>query len=231
MNFIERTILEADSIHVIKAPCSLLDRTRTKKVLSPNPTPTPQQREPQPQPQTQLQLPKHKLKASWAIWSRRPADPSNVATLLPSLYPPQAHPPPDPDVVRQALDIRSTPPPSPPPLLSATLPFVGDEDMACTEAKEKVVVVVEEAKHEESQTRPSRAKTATAATDLSPVPSSAASVIDNSTSSTVPGSPVKQSEEGRCGSAFGQRDYGGQSEGSLGCREGAEDEGERVEGV
>ncbi|KAF8341777.1 hypothetical protein F5887DRAFT_1076366 [Amanita rubescens] len=43
--------------------------------------------------------------------------------------------------------------------------------------------------------------------------------------------PVKRSEEGRCGSAFGQRGFGGQSWGCLGGRESAEDEGERVEGV
>ena len=45
------------------------------------------------------------------------------------------------------------------------------------------------------------------------------------------GLQLKQSEEGRCGSAFGQRGFGGQSWGCLGGREGAECEGERVEGV
>ncbi|KAF8343379.1 hypothetical protein F5887DRAFT_1212518 [Amanita rubescens] len=144
--------------------------------------PTPQQKE----PQSQLRPPTHKLKSSWAIWSRRPTDPSNAPAIIIS---PQAHPP--PDVIQQALDIR-TPPPSPPPLPSLTLPVVGDEDMAEIEVKEKVA---EEEKHEENGNETESENgvpqvAAAVATDSSTVPSSAASVIDNSTSSTVPGSPA-----------------------------------------
>ncbi|KAF8343383.1 hypothetical protein F5887DRAFT_1159792 [Amanita rubescens] len=147
--------------------------------------PTTQQKEPQPQPQP----PTHKLKSSWAIWSRRPTDPSNAPAIIIS---PQAHPP--PDVIQQALDIR-TPPPSPPPLPSVTLPVVGDEDMAEIEVKEKVAAVVEEEKHEENGNESESENgvpqvAAAVATDSSTVPSSATSVIDNSTSSTVPGSPA-----------------------------------------
>ncbi|KAF8334570.1 hypothetical protein F5887DRAFT_1256417 [Amanita rubescens] len=127
--------------------------------------------------------------AHGAIWSRRPTDPSNAPAIIIS---PQAHPP--PDVVQQALDIR-TPPPSPPPLPSVTLPVVGYEDMAEIEVKEKVAAVVEEEKHKENGNETESENgmpqvAAAVATDSSTVPSSATSVIDNSTSSTVPGSPA-----------------------------------------
>jgi len=46
--------------------------------------------------------------AQWAIWSRRPQDPSQAPSIIIS---PKARPP--PDVVQQALDVQ-TPPPSPP---------------------------------------------------------------------------------------------------------------------
>ena len=88
------------------------------------------------------ELPTRKSKSSWAIWSQRPTDPSNAPAIIIS---PIAYP--LPDVVQQALDIR-TPAPSLPPLPSVTLPVVSDKDMAGIEAKDKVAAVVEEEKHE-----------------------------------------------------------------------------------
>ena len=176
----------SSSSHASPAIQSSLLSPPDEKSSSPNSISTPQQKEPQPQLQTHLQPPTHKPKSSWAIWSRRPTDPSNAPAIIIS---PQAHPP--PDVVQQALDVR-TPPPSPPPLPSVTLPIVDDEDMASIEAKGNLA---EEEKHEEngneSESENGMPQVAAAvATDSSTVPSSATSVIDNSTSSTVPGSPA-----------------------------------------
>jgi hypothetical protein len=52
-------------------------------------------------------------------------------------------------MVQQALNIR-TPPPSPPPLPSVTLPVVGDENVAGIGAKAGVTAVIAAEKHEEN---------------------------------------------------------------------------------
>jgi hypothetical protein len=106
--------------------------------------------------------------------------------MVPTIISPQANPP--PDVVQQVFH---TPPPSLPPLLPyVTLPVVSDEDMAGIEAKEKVAAVVEEEKHEENGNETEREMAWLSSLDSSIVPSSATSVIDNSTHFTVPGSPA-----------------------------------------
>ncbi|KAJ7465978.1 hypothetical protein FB451DRAFT_1138093 [Mycena latifolia] len=104
----------------------------------------------------------------WAIWSRRPMDPTHAPGIIIS---PRARPP--PDVVEHALDAR-TPPPS--PILAPQVPEQEVEVEVEVEVQAEVEV---EAEVTETETEP---------------PSSGASTTDmrtpTTTTTTIPSSPV-----------------------------------------
>ncbi|KAF8967294.1 hypothetical protein BDZ97DRAFT_1938213 [Flammula alnicola] len=137
----------------------------------------------------------------WAIWSRRPQDPSHAPSIIIS---PRARPP--PDVVQQALDLK-TPPPSPPavsPTLSTKpLPLAEEEptpaDEASSPVKEFSPLPALQSSDEAavaawvSQTNSSvPSSSVTESTDTPAVPGSPASSL---TSLSVFGTPVKDAKE------------------------------------
>ncbi|KAF8634512.1 hypothetical protein AX15_000845 [Amanita polypyramis BW_CC] len=125
-----------------------------------------------------------KPKAIWAIWSRRPTDPSQAPGIIIS---PCARPP--PNVVQQALDV-GTPPPSP-----VLVPKVV-EDEGGGEGEEEQVLEKEGNREEERAQVAIGAGAAAQQRRDSIAPSSSASVAGGSTdltdasTSTVPGSPM-----------------------------------------
>ncbi|CAA7271095.1 unnamed protein product [Cyclocybe aegerita] len=104
----------------------------------------------------------------WAIWSRRPHDPSHAPGIIIS---PRARPP--PDVVHQALDLK-TPPPSPP---ASPAPIV-----------KSIPIVIEETSPKQSSPSQSIDEIAWSSQSTSSVPSS--SVTETTDTPTVPGSPA-----------------------------------------
>ncbi|KAF8163725.1 hypothetical protein B0H34DRAFT_650904 [Crassisporium funariophilum] len=128
----------------------------------------------------------------WAIWSRRPQDPSHAPSIIIS---PRARPP--PDVIQQALDM-NTPPPSPPSSSPAvvvkTLPPSGESAGAAVRASTPSITKEPPSADDgaaawSSQTEssvPSSAVTET--TDTPTVPVSPAS---SNTSLSIGSTPVK----------------------------------------
>lgn len=120
------------------------------------------------------QPPASSFLGGWAIWSRRPHDPSHAPGIIIS---PNARPP--PDVIQLALELH-TPPPSPPllPKDIPTPPMALQDDVD----KDGIPLVPQTPPHAQSRTSPFSASTAT-----STVPSSAVTETD---SHTLPSSPV-----------------------------------------
>lgn len=112
-------------------------------------------------------LPTTKPVAIWAIWSRRPQDPSQAPGIIIS---PKACPP--PDIVQQALDLK-TPPPS--PLLSSS-------------PRRTVVTPVDPVNSNTLKLSSDEASDVYSSQTNSTVPSSA--TTESEETSTVPGSPV-----------------------------------------
>ncbi|KAJ3495673.1 hypothetical protein NLJ89_g10590 [Agrocybe chaxingu] len=106
----------------------------------------------------------------WAIWSRRPHDPSHAPGIIIS---PRARPP--PDIVHQALDLK-TPPPSPPASPSPSL------------VVKSIPIVIEETLPEQPSPPQSIEEIAWSSRPTSSVPSS--SVTDTTDTPTIPGSPA-----------------------------------------
>ncbi|KAF8625752.1 hypothetical protein AX17_006778 [Amanita inopinata Kibby_2008] len=141
-------------------------------------------------------------RAIWAIWSRRPHDPSHAPGIIIS---PNAHPP--PDVVQQALDLQ-TPPPSPPLLpTSPTIPVAlidhgggggkaprppvpllrVDEPVLSAVSKIESGLSMQAALASDST---SVSTSASSSLTDSTVPSSSVSATERTDTPTVPGSPV-----------------------------------------
>ncbi|KAF8884775.1 hypothetical protein BD779DRAFT_754219 [Infundibulicybe gibba] len=123
-----------------------------------------------PQPPAALNNPT----SSWAIWSRRPQNPSHAPGVIIS---PRARPP--PDIVQQALEL-ATPPASPPPAPVAKVPIESTTNEAIGTSNIGASVSLCETEIHSPPIDLSR--------DQSTVPSSA--VTEATEAPTVPGSPI-----------------------------------------